>query len=386
MSDLLKSLADLPEISFIENDTIEAMMQRLVANYEKAYKEATGQSISLAAASRERIRLYAVALELYQVEQYVDRAGKQNTLKYSYGGFLDNFAAGRSVIRLQPSAARTTLRFTLSEAKEYAVGIPAGIRVTNGAGIYFITEEYAEVPIGGTFVDVDAVCTVEGKAGDGFLVGQINVLVDPLPYVESVANITKTEGGADTENDTSLAERVYLAPSGYSTAGPEDGYTYWVKTFNTDIGSITPVSDQAAGTVTIYILMKDGSLPGEEMIAGLQEFLRGNRKIRPMTDLVIVSAPEVKPLDVDLTYYIDRSNQSMATTIQDKVEAAVDRYIAWQTSEIGRDIDPSELIHLVREAGAKNPVVTSPAFTKVAGTEVAQLGTRTVAYGGLEDD
>ncbi len=384
MDNLLKSVFDLPDVSFIENDTLEAMMERLVSNYEKRYKEVTGKTVSLSAADPVRVQLYAVALDLYQIEQYVDRAGKQDLLKYSYGEFLDNLAANRGVTRQQPSKARTTIRFTLSEPRDYAIGIPAGTRVTNGDGVYFMVEEYSEAPAGAKYVDVDAVCTAQGIAGNKLLKGQLNILADPLPYVESVSNITETAGGADLEDDDSLAERTYLAPSGYSTAGPEDAYSYWSRTYNTDIGSVRPTTPEP-GKATIYILMQDGTLPKEEVITGLEEFLR-DRSIRPMTDLVTVAPPAVKTFDLDLSYTIDRSNQAQAATIQAKVEAAVDAYIKWQTTQIGRDIDPTELIHRVREAGAKHPVARSPAFTTVADTEVAQLGTRQVAYGGLEDD
>lgn len=381
MDSLLKSVFDLPDVSFIENDTLEAMMQRLVANYEKRYKEVTGQTISLGAADPNRVQLYAIALDLFQIEQYVDRAGKQDLLKYSYGEFLDNLAGNRRVTRQQASAARTTIRFTLSTSRDYAIGIPAGTRLTNGNGVYFMTEAYSEAPAGATFVDVDAVCTAVGIEGNNFLKGQINVLVDPIPYVESIENITDTSGGTDLEDDTSLAERTYLAPSGYSTAGPQDAYTYWAKTYNTDVGSVRPVSYQAAGHAEVYILMRDGTLPGDEVIEGLQEFLR-DRGIRPMTDLVTVSAPTVRAYDLELTYYIGRSNKAQATTIQNRVNEAVDAYNRWQTTEIGRDINPSELIRLIREAGAKRPIITSPEFTPIGDTEVAQLGNLKVAYGG----
>jgi len=385
MDNLLKSVFDLPDISFIDNDSLEAMMNRLVSNYEKKYKEVTGKTVSLGAADSMRIALYAVALDLYQIEQYVDRAGKQDLLKYSYGGFLDNLAAGRSVTRQQPSRARTTIRFTLSEPRDYAIGIPVGTRITNGDGVYFMTEKYSEAPAGAKYVDVDAVCTTLGIEGNKLLKGQLNILADPLPYVESVSNVTETAGGANLEEDMSLAERVYLAPSGYSTAGPQDAYNFWTRTYNTDIGSVRPVSNQAAGRAEVYILMRDGTLPPEEVVTGLQEYLR-DRNIRPMTDLVTVFPPEVRRFDLNLAYTIDRSNQAQAATIQTKVEAAVDAYIKWQTTQIGRDIDPTELIRLVREAGAKHPVVHSPAFTVIRDTEVAQLGERLVAYGGLEDD
>lgn len=385
MDSLLKSVFDLPDVSFIENDTLDALMQRLVSNYEKRYKEVTGQTVSLGAADPVRVQLYAVALDLFQIEQYVDRAGKQDLLKYSYGEFLDNLAGNRRVTRQQATAARTTIRFTLSTPRDYAIGIPAGTRATNGDGVYFMTEAYTEVPAGAMFADVDAVCTEVGIKGNHFLKGQISVLVDPLPYVESIANITDTSGGTDLEDDTSLAERTYLAPSGYSTAGPQDAYTYWAKTYNTDIGSVRPVSLQEAGKAEIYILMRDGTPPGQEVIDGLQEFLR-DEEIRPMTDLVTVSAPGVRTYDLELTYYIARSNKAQATAIQKQVSEAIDAYNRWQTTEIGRDINPSELIRRIREAGAKRPLIVSPEFTPIGDTEVAQLGTMKVAYGGLEDD
>ena len=387
MDELLKSVLDLPDISFIENDTLDAMMQRLVGNYEKRYKEVTGKTVSLGAADPARIQLYAVALDLYQIEQYVDRAGKQDLLKYSYGGFLDNLAAGRRVTRRPAASARTTLRFTLSATKTYASAIPAGTRVTNGDGVYFKTLEYSEVPAGDSYVDVEAECTTPGVAGNGFLAGQVNLLADPLPYVEKAANVSTSEGGTDLEDDLSLAERTYLAPSGFSTAGPQDAYTYWTKTRNTDVGSVRPVSNQAAGTVTVYVLMRDGTLPGAEVLADLTEFLK-DREIRPMTDLVTVSAPTVKSFSITLTYYIARSNQASAAAIQGRVDAAIADFITWQTTEIGRDINQTELIRRVREAGAKRVAVTAPEFTTVAATEVAQLAKNglAVTYGGLEDD
>jgi hypothetical protein len=81
----LQSVFDLPDVSFTDNDTLKAMQTRLIANYEARYKELTGKEISLAPADPMRILLYAVALDLYQIEQYVERAGKQDLLKYSYG-------------------------------------------------------------------------------------------------------------------------------------------------------------------------------------------------------------------------------------------------------------------------------------------------------------
>ena len=384
MDDLLKSVNDLPDVSFIDNDTLAAIMQRLVSNYEKKYREVTGKAVSLGAADPARIQLYAIALDLYQIEQYVDRAGKQDLLKYSYGEFLDNLGGNRGVTRNQPAAAKTTLRFTISEPRDYTIGIPAGTRATNGDGVYFMTTAYMEAQAGSEFVDVDAVCTVEGERGNKFFPGQINLLVDPLPYIQSVENITKTEGGASLESDDSFAERIYLAPSGYSTAGPDDAYVFWAKTYNANIGSVRPTSP-VPGEAVIYVLLQDGTMPGQEILEGLEEYLFSS-KIRPMTDLVTVKAPTAVNFAINLTYYINQSDLAQAVTIQREVERAVAEYLTWQTTEIGRDINPDELTRRIKAAGAKRVAMTSPAFTVVGDEAVAQCMARSVIYGGLEDD
>lgn len=384
MDNLLKSVFDLPDVSFIDNDKIGAMMERLVNNYEAKYKEETGQTVSLSKSDPMRIALYAVALDLYQIEQYVDRAGKQDLLKYSYGEFLDNLAGNRGVTRNQPSAAKTTIRFTLSETKAYVVGIPAGTRVTNGNGLYFQTRDYAEIPAGSGYGDVEAVCTVEGIQGNALLPGQIDVLADPLPYIQSVSNITESEGGAELESDESLAERTYLAPSSYSVAGPDDAYVYWARTYNSGIGSVKPTSP-VGGDAVIYVLMRDGTMPGTEILSGLKDYLASN-KIRPMTDHVSVKAPEAVKFAITLTYYINQSDLTLAITIQREVEKAIAEYAEWQTTVIGRDINPDELRKRIKAAGAKRVEITAPVFTVVGDEAVAQLSGKTVTYGGLEDD
>ena len=46
MPDTLQSVFDLPEVSFIDNDTVDAMMNRMVSNFEKKYKEKKIDTIS----------------------------------------------------------------------------------------------------------------------------------------------------------------------------------------------------------------------------------------------------------------------------------------------------------------------------------------------------
>ena len=384
MPDEMNAIKNLPDISFIDNKDIDQVRQEMVADYESFISEATGQTVTLERSSVHRMELYAAA-QIYQAMQYIDRQGKQSILKYSYSDFLDNLAIFKGVTRTPATAATTTLRFTLSTERDVATGIPQGTRVSTAGSTYFATDVYAEIPAGSTTVDVPATCTVAGTDGNGFAAGELSTIVDPIPYVASVTNTTATEGGAEIESDEDLAERVFLAPGAYSTAGPEDGYLYHAKAYNPAIGDVVATSDQEAGTVDIVFIMANGDTPGEEMIEGLEGYLQG-KTIRPMTDLVQVSAPEEVKYTINLTYYINRSDSAKAVTIQAAVAQAVADYQTWQRA-IGRDINPSQLIRMVMDAGAKRVSVTAPTYTTVAATKVSALqGEATITYGGLEDD
>ena len=381
----MNAIKNLPDISFIDNKTIDQVRQEMVADYESFISEATGQTVTLERSSVHRMELYAAAAQIYQAMQYIDRQGKQSILKYSYSDFLDNLAIFKGVTRNQATPATTTLRFTLSAVRDTATGIPQGTRVSTAGATYFATDVYAEIPAGSTAVDVPATCTVAGTDGNGFAAGELATIVDPIPYVASVTNTTDTEGGAEIESDDDLAERVFLAPGAYSTAGPEDGYLYHAKAYSAAIGDVVATSNQAAGTVDIVFIMADGSTPGEEMIEGLEGYLQG-KTIRPMTDLVRVAAPQEVTYTINLTYYINRSDSAKAVTIQAAVAQAVADYQTWQRA-IGRDINPSQLVRMVMDAGAKRVTVTAPTYTAVDATKVSALqGDAVISYGGLEDD
>ena len=383
--DNIEAIKNTPEISFIENKTIEQVQSELIADFEAFMSAAEGKEVRLERASVHRMILNAAAVQIFQALQYIDRAGKQNMLKYSYAEFLDNLALFKGETRQPATAAVTTLRLTLSAMRPVAIGIPAGTRVSTTDGIYFATDKYAEIPAGSDTVDVTATCTVAGSEGNGIGIGEINIIVDPVPYVATAVNISASIGGADIESDEAFAERIYIAPSAYSTAGPEDSYIYHAKRYNKSIGDVVATSEQEAGKVDIVFLMEDGAAPDSTTVAGLQAYLN-DKTIRPMTDTVTVTAPTEVSYTIGLTYYINRSDSAQAVAIQTAVEKAVSDYVIWQRT-IGRDINPSKLTALVMAAGAKRVALTAPAYTTVGTTAVAALsGTPSVSYGGLEDD
>lgn len=374
-------LKNYPDISFIEETSFEELKEQMIGDYEKRYQELTGKEISLAPADPYRLILYACAVAIYQGYQYEDRAGKMGLLKYSTGEFLDNLAALKGVRRNEATPARTTLRFTLAATLNRTAIIPPGTRV-KGQDLYFETTEMGEILSGTEYIDIPAKCQTPGSIGNGFLIGDIRTMVDPLPYTLSVENSAPTSGGADRETDDELAERVYLAPSSYSTAGPKLAYEYWVKTFSPAIGECKVISE-TPGEVDIYVTV-DGQLPTDDFVDQLEAYMQSGER-RPLTDHVVVKKPEPVTYDIECVYYIRKSDQDMEETIRAAVNAACENYIVWQR-KIGRDITPSQLIYELVKAGVQSVDIKKPAYAEVADSQIAIAGEPVITYGGIRDD
>lgn len=379
----ISELANVPEISFIEHMTLQETEEQLREHYTRLYRELTGKELALGEADTKNLLIKAFALIEYQTMQYADAKGRAELLKTSTGEALDALVALLGIQRHGSTKATATERFVLSEARSETVAVPAGTRVKTQSGRYFNTLDYAEIPPGETYVETIVQAEEAGAESSGILAGEINILVDPIPYVASVTNITDSTGGLDVEDDDSLTERAYLAPSKYSCAGPRDAYEYYVREWRSDVADVQIVSPEPC-VIAIYVVMDGGRLPNATERESLTEYISGE-SIRPLCDKVVCITPEEIEYTIGFTYWIASSSQKSAGTIQTQIETAVEQYQNWQR-KLGRDINPTELIARIREAGAKRVKLTAPADIAVGKTQLPKCAGKTVTYGGLEDD
>lgn len=384
MASDVEKLNSLPDISFIDGITADTVLDEMINDFQNRYYELTGEYEPLGELDKLRILMNAASMKIYQAYQYIEKTGKMNLLRYASGDYLLHLGATRGVEINEEKAAVCKIKFTLSDLQTSAVVIPKGTQVTAGDGVYFETEEYAEIPPGTSDVTVSAVCQATGTVGNGYTIGQLNVLVEPIPYVDSVMNTSASAGGEDIMSDEDFRQKIFLAPSSYSTAGPEDAYVFWARQYSasiSDVKVITPSDD----TVQVIILLKDGAIPDDELLQSIKDYINdGNKK--PLTEKVMVTAPTVISYDIAGTYYINSSDRNNVTTIQSAVDAAVNEYIKWQKEKIGRDINPFHLQYLLMKAGVKRMELTSPVFATVDDTSIAIEGTVNITYGGIEDD
>ncbi|OUE50273.1 baseplate assembly protein [Citrobacter amalonaticus] len=365
----------LPDITFADTSSTN-----IVTNAVSVFEKLTGET--LAPADPRRVFIQALCTIIAQQRQLIDYSAKQNLLTYSEGDALDHMGYLMSVERLDAQAALTTLRFALSAIQSGIYIIPAGTQVTTST-IIFLTQESLEIPAGSLTGDVIAYAAEPGEKGNGFLPGQVNAMVTPLPFIASVTNLTETTSGADIESDENYAERIHLAPDSFSSAGPEAAYIYWTRTANQNIKSVSVVSP-TPGLVEVRPLLANGDLPSEELLAQVAEVLSATT-VRPLTDRVSVLVPTGIDYELNAKYWISTTDKNKASAIQTAATAALNEYLIWQRSEQGRDINPDELTAKLKAAGVKRVEISSPVFTVVGRTEVARETSVSCTYQGLED-
>lgn len=373
-----------PDIDFVETDT-ETIESNLIALYEELVRQVPGRErYKVYPASPERLFISWIAAVIVQQRVLINETAKKNVPRYADGEYLDSLAElFKDLERLPASPASAMFRFYISEAQTQSIIIPKGTRISFDGAILFATTENLEIKAGSTYGDVEGECTTAGTVGNNLAAGQVKEIVDLYDYYQKAENITATSGGAEEEDDNSYYERMRESMESFSTAGPINGYIYFTKSVSAAVADVAVTSPEAC-MVDVRVLLQDGQQATEAVLKEIEDALNAS-DIRPLTDKVTVSVPETVPFDVDVTFYIPQPNAASATIIETAARQAVKDYISWQTSKMGRDINPSYLTAKLMEAGVKRVEVRKPVYTAVNEIMVAKLNTENVLNGGIEN-
>lgn len=350
------------EYQFVSTDSAE-----IVADLTAKYEELTGHT--LLPSDPDKLFIQWVAGIIIQQRIIVNYAANQNIPSRAVGANLD--ALGEmiyNVSRPQAKPAECVVRFSISSPQETAITIPKGTRVTDSSGslIWDTTEDIA-VEIGATIADVPVICETEGTIGNGYVPGQINTLidVDKVMYYASCTNIETSNSGAEQATDNEYYELMRAGLEAFSTAGPKGAYEYHAKAVSTSIADVCAINPiDKPGYVNIFAIMTNGEIADDGTKNAILEACNDD-KVRPLTDIVEVLDPMIVDFNIELTYYIDRSSQKSAAEIEAAINSAVDEYADWQCKKIGRDINPSRLMWLLKDTGAKRIDIKSPVFTSL---------------------
>lgn len=361
-----------------------------VADLKAKFEELTGRILQPAQA--EQLVFQSIGYRISLLKQQINETANKCFVVFANGPALDLLGQNMGVTRLPASPATCVLRFTLV-AGHSALNIPEGIRVQSIDGqATFITIESKSVDDVTNTVDIKAECTKEGIIGNGYAAGNVSVILDPLAYVSAAVNTDTTSGGSDAETDDELRERIFLAPSQFSVAGPTGAYKFFAKSAHPSIvdvavtiGHDPDTDDVIPGQVDIFPLMADGSDPSVEIQDAILAICN-DEKIRPLTDTVVVKAP------TKTDYAIEAQLVLLTDAVQDDVVAAVtanlQAYVDERKNKLGIDVVKSQLIGRCSIPGAVyDVVIASPSADIVAGeNEWTNCTGITVTVTGTHDE
>lgn len=374
MADIIsENLTLLEELDFIETDA-EIILSRLIERFE----EYTGNVLS--PGDERRIFLHGLALVLADEANHINETGKGNLIRYASGDEIDAIGDLFQSPRLEAEKSTVTMKIVFSASMDYDLTVPKGTRVTADGIHLFATDEDVILEANSSDFEkiVTATATEVGSEYNDFAIGQINRIVDTNPYVFSVVNTTTSKGGTDIENDDAYKERLRLSPFKFSVAGPAESYRAIALSVSNQIGDVHVYSPEA-GVVEIVVVYQDGIVPNEDDEI-LKDILSAcsDKTVRPLTDKVQVVPVTPVNISIDVGYYIPNSDLSVVP----KIEQALNDYLAWQSSQIGRSINPDYLRMLLMNAGAARVDIVSPAYQELEENQIANITSTNLTYSG----
>lgn len=283
--------------------------------------------------------------------------------------------------------AKATLRFTLVQALDYPVTIPAGTEVSTitrvaEEPVVYATDADLTIPAGALTGEVSATARVQGSAGR---VGAnaLVVLRTPIPYVDSVTNPEPSQGGIDAETVEQAMARAPQAIKALDRAAAKEDYETLALQASADVLRAyalerydpTYPGQESLGHVTVAILAREGE-PDVTLINLVRDYLdrRDYAGAR-----VHVKGPQF--VDVDVTVTIAVEPGYVAASVASAVQQAIAAWLDPATWPWGRDVYLSNLQAVIESVDGVDYVVALDAPTatvEVPPDGLARAGTITV--------
>ena len=318
---------------------------------------------------------YIKALLLAEIE----RKALSNFVEYAEGEDLDRLAKNfYGIERLPAQPAQTLIRFYT----DGDITLQPGVKVTTkNLKVVFETKELYKR--GDNYQDWIAYATEAGTIGNGYLPGEVLVLLEPVEGVVKVENITVTTGGTDVEDDDHFRERILLSFERLPATGTKYGYIFHTKSAHPNVGSVS-VRSPEAGKVEVRFLLRDGSLPDTTMIETVRNYLYQD-KVKNLTDYVEVLPPEVVNANLSVRVFVE--DIALKTFVENAVRGKLQTYADTVGKTIGMDLIRSKVIDLcfVHPTVAKVEVLEPSEDIVVDETKVVKVQNLSVEvepYGG----
>lgn len=257
----------------IFTETYNQIYERMKNNYI----ESSGNNFD--EASEIAVRMKVMAGEIFNAYSSLEWLKRQMFASSASGEYLDYIARERGIERRQATKAKGVLTFSVEEASSDPILIPRGtVVVTPGSNpLRFYTTEDAVLPLMTMSVSVNAEAEAAGFAGN--ILAGINFLPVSVPAeIVQIRNNSRFVGGADTETDSSLRERIkdtyYCVPNGMNKA-----YYQQLAKKVEGVKKVGVVSfARGAGTINVYVSGNEDDI-SQAVVDEVAQVIQSEREI-----------------------------------------------------------------------------------------------------------
>lgn len=131
--------------------------------------------------------------------------------------------------------------------------------------------------------------------------------------------------------------------------------------------------------------MDGGELPPESVLELVRERLSADG-VRPLTDTVIVAAPEPVEYAISGGWWLHRDNGPLAASVTKKVEAALEEYRSGQRSAPGPRHQPHPARQPARTRRGQARGTGKPTLSKAGAAPDRRETSLDLQFMGIEDD
>lgn len=389
----------------------------------KKYQEDTDTKVMPAQDAMALINLMVYYANL--VKSQMNDAACLNLVEFSRYPFIDFLGAYKNCKRTSASKGYDNLKIKLNTTFSYDITINKGLQVkSSDSEEIFETIDDLTIPAG----ERDGIVKIESQRASSdinkYKAGEINeVISSSYSYIEGVVNLNGVEGGSDAETDEDYAQRIMLAPEGYSVAGPEAAYIYFVKSAHSSITDVTletpdesitieingkkaeMVNNTASNSVfdaeadfmaenveitlnqsldiedkikvrvphpfkiIIYILTENG-VASQTILDIVKDYLE---PVRPLSDYVIYKSAEVREFEISGTVYLKPDADS--DVVKNNVKSYLTNYIQTRKNKLNKDVVLNKIItEVCKIDGVYDFKPTSPTTTLLAEKYITYTG------------
>ena len=271
--------------------------------------------------------LSAIASVIDQIYFSIENAQKQAYVSTATASGLDAKGEDLGVVRKGATAAQWIFTFTKKQSSAQEFTIPKGTLITTLPSpgqepIVFATDDNVVLPVASLAVSVSATCRTLGSSGN-ISAGTQLLIGSSVPGIDGVL-LESLDGGTygnEVETDDAYRERLLKA-----LASRAQGTVTWYEQTalsvpGVQLARVVP-QGRGPGTVDIYVVPSDETIPLAELIKNVTELIDAGRII---TDDAKVFGPTL--INVDLMVNIQVAVEYAEANVEEQVRLALTQYI-----------------------------------------------------------